>query len=127
MRHCEDGFDLRAGGGVGGAVDAGKVVARSRSTDLSPACLQLPRTDGECWMRRRRWTSGLLSLALSVLIAWPAGAQTSDPFQSAPGPAPAAPAPAPPQRAKPQTTTAAPRPARPRPPPAPEPPARPVV
>ena len=78
-------------------------------------------------MRRRRWTSGLLSLSLSLLVAWPVFGQGSDPFQSAPGPAPVAPAPAPPQRAKPQTTTAAPRPARPRPPPAPEPAARPVV
>ena len=69
-------------------------------------------------MRRRRWTSGLLSLSLSFLVAWPVFGQGSDPFQSAPGPTPAAPAPAPPHRAQPQTTTAAPRPARPRPPPA---------
>jgi hypothetical protein len=75
-------------------------------------------------MRRRRWTSGLLHLALSLLLAWPVFGQSSDPFQSAPGPAPAAPAPAPPQRAKPQTT-AAPRPVRPRP--APEPQYRPAV
>ena len=80
-------------------------------------------------MRRRRWTFGLLSFALSVLIVWPALAQTSDPFQSAPGPAPAAPeAPAAPQRAKPQPAPAAVRPARPRPAPiAPEPQYRPAV
>ena len=76
-------------------------------------------------MRRRRCASGLLSLGISVLVAWPAIAQTSDPFQSAPGPAPASPAAPPtPQRAKP----AAVRPPKPRPAPvAPEPQYRPVV
>ena len=80
-------------------------------------------------MKRRRWTSGLLCFPLSVLIAWPACAQTSDPFQSAPGPAPAAPeAPAAPQRAKPQPAPAAVRPPKPRPAPvAPEPQYRPAV
>jgi hypothetical protein len=52
-------------------------------------------------MRRRRHASGLLSLVLSALVAWPVFAQNSDPFQSAPGPAPAAPAPAPEPPARP--------------------------
>ena len=61
-------------------------------------------------MRRCRWTSGLLSLVTALVVAWPAVAQNSDPFQSAPGPAPA---PAPPHQVKPR--------------PAPEPPTQAIV
>ena len=74
-------------------------------------------------MRRCRWTSGLLSLVTALVVAWPAVAQNSDPFQSAPGPAPA---PAPPHQVKPRPAPAVSRPARPRPP-APEPPTQAIV
>src|SRR5690242_20601382 len=81
--------------------------------------------EGNLRMRRRRWTSGVLSAGMAMLVGWAAIAQTSDPFQSAPGPAPAAP-PAP-QRVKPQTAPAVSRPARPHPPPAPEQPTQAIV